>query len=59
MDVHLLKRLHLVGAQRWNVVHGVIYIANARAHNVARDDDYSAALYRGPNATLSCVMLRQ
>lgn len=40
-------------------MHGVIYIVNAHAHNVTRDDDYSAAAYRALNATLSCVMFRQ
>lgn len=42
-----------------NVVHGAIYIANARAYIVTRDYDYRAALYRALNATLSCVMFRQ
>lgn len=40
-------------------MYGVIYIVNARAHNVTRDDDYRAAAYRALNATLSCVMFRQ
>lgn len=40
-------------------MYGIIYIVNARAHNVTRDDDYRAVAYRALNATLSCVMFRQ